>query len=103
MEQRLAKEHRCGVKLVKFWGKYFFQKLDDKEFDYYKKNNLGIKADIKTEKEAIEFALKMKTLSGKDSTKSTIRGYYFPSLNNDKEAAIMCLGHHSHQDGISQF
>jgi hypothetical protein len=24
MEVNLGKDHRCGVKLVKFWGKYFF-------------------------------------------------------------------------------
>jgi hypothetical protein len=101
MQQRLGRDHRCGVKLVKCWGKYFFKKLDDKEWEYYKKNNIGIKEDIKTEKEAIEFGLKLKSLSGKDSTKSTIRGYYFPSLNNGKEAALMAIGHHTHQDGIS--
>lgn len=99
--QKNLRGHRCGVKLVKFWGKYFFEKLNDEEWEYAKKNNMGIKADITTEKEAIDFALKLKSLSVKDSTKSTVRGYYFPNLNNGKEAAIMCLGHHSHQDGIS--
>ena len=24
MNERLGREHRCAVKLVKFWGKYFF-------------------------------------------------------------------------------
>ena len=101
MEQKLGRDHRCGVKLVKFWGKYFFEKLNDEEWEHYRKNNLGIKADITTEKELIEFGLKMKSLSGKESTKSTIRGYYFPNLNNGKEAALMAIGHHTHQDGIS--
>ena len=103
MNERLGREHRCAVKLVKFWGKYFFKKLDDNEWANYKKTKLGVIDHVKTEKEAIELILKLKSLEGKNDVESTVWGYYFPSLNNDKEAAIMAMGHHSHQDGISQF
>ena len=40
--------------------------------------------------------LKLKSLEGKSDKESTVWGYYFPSLNDDKEAAIMAMGHHSH-------
>ena len=57
--------------------------------------------DIKTEKEAIEVSLKLKALDGKDPTLSNAYAYYFPSLNNDTESALMVSGHHAYQDGIS--
>ena len=58
--KRIGRGHRCTVKLKKIFGKYFFEKLTDEEYKVWKKTRLGIKYEIKTEKEAIEFALKIK-------------------------------------------
>ena len=88
--------------MVKFLGKYFFKSLNDEEYEHACKHNIGVREDIKTEEEAIQFALKLKMLPGKDLNGSTVYCWYFPSWNNDTESAIMVLGHHSHQDGISQ-
>jgi hypothetical protein len=48
----------------------------------------------------IDFGLKLKSLEGKKDDSSSIYLYYFPNLNDD-EAAMMFVGHHTHQDGIS--
>ena len=68
---------------------------------HWKRTRTGIMYDIKTDKDAIDFALKLKALDGKDNTSSTVRAYLFPSLNNDTESAVMVTGHHTYQDGIS--
>ena len=61
-----------------------------------KKIRCIIKYDIKTEKEAIDFALTIKALDGKDPTLSNAYAFYFPSLNNDTESALMVSGHHAY-------
>ena len=64
--QRIGRGHRCTVKLTKIFGKYYFKKLSDEEYKVWKSTRVGIKHDIKTEKEAVEFALKLKAQEGKD-------------------------------------
>ena len=42
----LGRNHRCSIKLVKVFGKYFFKKLNDKEFEDWKKTHTGVRYDI---------------------------------------------------------
>lgn len=58
--------------MVKFFGKYFFKPLNDEEYQHWCKNNLGVREDIKTEKEAIDFGLKLKALPGKNPNECTV-------------------------------
>jgi hypothetical protein len=102
MFKAIGREHRCGVKMVKIFGKYYFKKLNDEEYAKYIKVYCGIKPEITSEKEAIEFALKMKSLEGKSFDMCTCRAFYLPNFS-PTESAYLVLGHHTHQDGISQF
>jgi len=64
--RRIGRGHRCTVKLTKIFGKYYFEKLTDEEYKVWKSTRVGIKSEIKTEKEAVEFALQLKAQDGKD-------------------------------------
>jgi len=97
----LGRSHRCSIKPVKILGKYYFQQLNDEEYARSKKTHTGIREDLKTDDELIEFGLKVKQLEGKTTDMCSVRVWYFPKLNED-EACIMAQGHHSYQDGISQ-
>jgi len=102
MFKAIGRDHRCGVKMVKIFGKYYFKRLNDEEYAKYIKVYCGIKPEITSEKEAIEFALKMKSLEGKSFDMCTCRAFYLPNFS-ETESAYLVLGHHTHQDGISQF
>ena len=65
MLQKLGRDHRCSVKFVKIFGKYFFKKLSDEEYKHWKETKTGVKYDIKTEQEAIDFALSLKKQNGR--------------------------------------
>jgi|APSaa5957512535_1039671.scaffolds.fasta_scaffold68776_3 hypothetical protein len=41
--------HRCGVKMIKIFGKYYFKKLNDEEYERYINVYCGINYDIKSE------------------------------------------------------
>jgi len=49
------------------FGKYFFKRLDEEEYQKWKKTHTGIREDIRTDEQLSEFALKLKSLEGKDS------------------------------------
>lgn len=57
---KLGRSHRCSVKFVKIFGKYFFKKLSESEYEHWKNTKTGIKYDIKTDQEAIDFAMELK-------------------------------------------
>ena len=57
--------NRISVKIVKKLGKYFFQKLTNEEHANWMKDVCGVRPEIKTDKQLIEFALQVKAL-GKD-------------------------------------
>lgn len=94
--------HRCSVKYVKLFGKYFLKKLSDEEHAKWIKTNTGIAPDIKTDDELLEFMLKLKMVHT-EKIGNPVMCYYVPSLNDGKEAAIITCGHHSLHDGFSQF
>ena len=73
---------------------------DDKEYDKYIKVYCGINYQIKSEDDAMKFALKMKLLEGKSFDMCTCRAFYLPNFSKT-ESAYLVLGHHTHQDGIS--
>ena len=98
----LGRKDRCSIKQVKMFSKYFFKRLTEVEYQDWKKTHTGIREDIRTDKELIEFALKLKSLEGKDRTTCSVHVYYIPNFNED-ESAILSVGHHSYNDGISQF
>ena len=100
--KRLERGHRCFIKMKKIFGKYYFQKLTDIEYEKWVKTNTAVMYDVKDDKGVIEWGLHMKRVCEKDVTACGIRFYYFPSLNNDTESAFMSVGHHTHQDGVSQ-
>lgn len=93
---RLGRGDRCSIKLTKIFGKYFFEKLNDEEYKHWVKTHTGVKYDIIDDKGIIEFGLECKALDGKDPKTCSVRSYYFPSINNDTESAIMVIGHHTH-------
>ena len=101
--KKIGRGHRCSVKLVKIFGKYFFEKLTDEEYLKWKRTHTGVKYDIKTDAEMIAFCKELKKLDGKAKGENTIYSYYFPSINNGTESALMAMGHHSRQDGQSIF
>ena len=69
--------------------------LTEEEYKEKVKTNYGIVWDIKTDQDALDFMLKLKTL---DCT--PIHFYYVPYLNED-EAGIITCGHHVLQDGLT--
>ena len=43
----------------------------------------------------IAFAKELKQINGKEEGVNTIHIYYFPSINNNTESAVICFGHHT--------
>lgn len=87
--------------MVKKFGKHFFIDLTEEESNKWWKDSCGIRPDIKTDQQLLDFVNMLKTNEGKRFDTSSCQIYYFPNLNED-EAAICAIGHHSHQDGVSQ-
>lgn len=52
--------HRTQIKAIKILGKHFLQKIPDQELAQWKKDNLRICWDIKTEKDLTDFMIKLK-------------------------------------------
>ena len=100
--KRLGRGNRCSVKLTKIFGKYFFENLNDNEYKQWIKTNTGVKYDVVDDKGIIDWGLKIKALDGKNPNGCSVGLYYFPSINNGTESAIMAIGHHTHHDGLSQ-
>ena len=96
----LGRDHRCSHKHYKFFGKYFFKKLNDEEYRKYQKTNVVVVEDVRNDREMIEYALKLKQLEGKNQETCSMFSAVFPNLNED-EIGAMAVGHHSFQDGIS--
>ena len=92
--------HRVKIKMVKILGKYYLKNMTPEESKQWVKTNTGVKPEIRTDDQMVEFGLKLKSLEGKRFDGSSVHLYYFPSLNED-EAAFMFIGHHTYQDGIS--
>lgn len=49
MFKAIGRGHRCGVKMIKIFGKYYFKKLNDEEYERYINVYCGINYDIKSE------------------------------------------------------
>ena len=64
------KGHRCSVKHVKLFGKYFLKKLSDEEYAKWLKTNTGVVHDVKTEDELLDFMLKIKKVHTEKIDKS---------------------------------
>ena len=98
--ERVNPKFRSFVTLHKYFGKYFikFPGIDEKE--KLIKTNTAIIEDVKNEKEAIEFALKLKACVTKTIGECSIHYYYFPNYSAD-EVAIAFAGHHILHDGIT--
>jgi len=45
----------------------------------------------------------LKVNGGKSFTHNTVKVFYVPSFNDDKESAVITCGHHCLQDGVTQF
>ena len=69
---QIGRNHRCSVKLVKVFGKYYFKKLSDKEYEDWKKTHTGVRYDITNSQQAIDFALKQKQMNCVNSKTSSV-------------------------------
>ena len=89
--------------MVKMFGKYFLKAIpkDSPDFARWKKESTGIKWDIKTDQDLLDFLCKLKKVDSKNSEFGASQFYYVPELNGT-EAAIIANGHHSLHDGISE-
>ena len=55
--QKIGRSDRFSCKLKKVFGKYFFEKMNDSEYQKWTVTNTAVKYDIKSDKEIIEFGL----------------------------------------------
>ena len=60
MLNRLHPDHRSFVRIEKLFGKYFYKILSGDELKQAKRMNSGVIEDIKSEQEALDFAVKLK-------------------------------------------
>ena len=91
--------HRTQVRAVKIFGKHFLEKIPEKDMDQWRKENTGICWDVRTEKDLIDFMIKLKVEHQKMGSGSA-KMFYVPDLNGT-EAGIISVGHHTVHDGIS--
>jgi len=76
--------------------------MNDEEYKEWKKNCTGIKHDITTTDQAIEFMKKLKAEHGHTTTNRWIRLYLVPKINGNESALIM-HGHHAVCDAVAAF
>jgi hypothetical protein len=81
--------------MQKILGKYYFKKFDDEEYKRNVKANIEIVYDCKTPEQAMEYAIRLKSIPGKSFTDGTVHFAYFPTYS-ETEGAFMAMGHHTH-------
>jgi len=98
--KRIGDANRVKLKMVKRYHRYFFKVLNDDEKKKWMKSNCGVIDDIKTDQDALDFAIKLRAIQTKHDGDMPIHVYYAPYLN-ENEAAFIIMGPHIIQDGIT--
>lgn len=98
---RIDSKQRAFVRIHKKLGKYFIEVLNKEDKEKMIKSNCAVIEDIRNEKEAIDFCLKLKACVSKGNGECPQHYYYFPNYSKD-EIAISFAGHHCLHDGITQ-
>jgi hypothetical protein len=100
--KNLSLKSRTRVKCVVKFGKYFFKEIPEgtPEYQQWRKENMVILWDVKTDQELLDFFCKIKKLDLKGGS-GACQVYYVPDLNKT-EAAIISIGHHVCHDGVTQ-
>ena len=97
---RMVAKDRAQSIIVKKWGRYFLKPSNEEEKKIWRKEHSGIIEDIKTDQEALDFAMKWKLVKTKDPGDYPNDIFYIPYLN-ENEAAVIGMGPHFIYDGIS--
>lgn len=104
LSEVLSRPHpRCkrfGSKVIKKFGNYYFQRMTKDEKERWLRENTGVVYDVKSERDALDFAVMLKQTTTLCESLGSYHWYYFPNFS-ETESVLMANAHHSFCDGLT--